>query len=107
MHLDLGDVKIVRGELDSALLRAGEAHKFLAVRTMGTANDTVNVSWLDSPTSPDRHRWARPLSAAAPYGTSGVLAGSNRLGEPTDDRCIYEVTGAEAEVGARPEQTGM
>jgi ABC-type protease/lipase transport system fused ATPase/permease subunit len=66
VHLDLGDIRIVRGELDSALLRAGDAHKFMAARAMGTANDTVTVSWLDSPTSPQRHRWARPLPPRPP-----------------------------------------
>jgi hypothetical protein len=39
VHLDLGDINIVRGELDSALLRAGDAHKFMAARSsIGTTS---------------------------------------------------------------------
>jgi len=66
LHLDLGDIQIARGELDLAVLRAGEAHKFMAARTMGTANDTVTISWLESPTSPKRQQWARPLPPRPP-----------------------------------------
>jgi hypothetical protein len=66
VHLDLGDISIVRGELDSALLRAGDAHKFMAARTMGTVNDTVTVSWRDSPTSSQGRQWARPLPPRPP-----------------------------------------
>ena len=54
VHLDLGDIQIVRGERDLEILRPGEARQFIAARSMGTANDTVTVSWLESPTSTKR-----------------------------------------------------
>ena len=66
VHLDLGDIQIVRGELNPALLRTGDAHKFMAARTMGTVNDTVTVSWRDSPTSSQGRQWARPLPPRPP-----------------------------------------
>jgi hypothetical protein len=67
VHVDTGDIPIVRGtERDQAVIEADGFLKFMAARSMGTKDDTITVTWADEQGSSRRHRWARPLPPKPP-----------------------------------------
>ncbi|YAL83404.1 hypothetical protein ACMYYO_00970 [Dermacoccaceae bacterium W4C1] len=47
-------------------LAPGEATTFLALRSMGTSDSTISVTWIDDPTGSDRQQWRYPLPARPP-----------------------------------------
>jgi hypothetical protein len=54
VHVDSQDI-IARGDFDFAEFTAGETHKFILARTMGSA-DHITVTWHDEPDHSDSPR---------------------------------------------------
>lgn len=65
VHVDTGDL-VVRGEHDHERIEPDGFAKFLAVRTWGTRDDTITVTWSTTPGGSDRHTWQRPLPPRPP-----------------------------------------
>lgn len=66
VHVDTGDISIVRGEMDHEEIDADGWIKFLAALSLGTTDDTITVTWADSPHSEPSHDWKRPLPPRPP-----------------------------------------
>ena len=63
VHVDTGDmvVRVPSGTWPRAEMSPDDAMKVLAVRTMGTKDDTVTVTRASEPGGSERHTWTRPL----------------------------------------------
>jgi hypothetical protein len=66
VHVDTGDISVVRGDMDHNAVDADGWIKFLAVLTLGTTDDTITVTWADSPGGDRTHEWKRPLPPRPP-----------------------------------------
>jgi hypothetical protein len=62
VHVDTGDIPIVRGaDRDQEVIPPDGFLKFMAAVSFGTTDDTITISWAESPGGSTRHQWARPL----------------------------------------------
>jgi hypothetical protein len=61
VHINTGDLRVVDGQLDFEQIGSGSAVKFIAVRTLGSHEDTVTVEWSPDGEPNQRKTWSRPL----------------------------------------------